>query len=128
MVIKTDNGSATKDIIVVLKFIKKMNNIITTNIAPSMRECSILFMELLIKRLCLNVSVDIFTSCGKLFLSSSRDDMILSVSSLVSEFGCFVVGEGYYSQGITANYSIGNCCKVASVNIPFYNVLVSIFI
>ena len=53
-----ERGKATKDITVVLKFIKKKNKTIMTKTEPSNRDFCMLSIELSIKRDCRNTSVE----------------------------------------------------------------------
>ena len=91
MATSTESGNATTEMMVVRVFIKNRNRMITTNIAPSMSECCMLEIELLMKLLCRKVSVEITTSSGRVCFISSRQAMMLSVSRLVSTFGCLVI-------------------------------------
>lgn len=62
MAINMDKGKATNEIKVVRKFMRKKNNTITTKTAPSNKAFCMLLMELVMKRDCLNISVETVTS------------------------------------------------------------------
>ena len=68
-----ERGKATREMIVVRKFIRKKNRTMMTNRAPSKRAFWMLSMELLIKRDWRNISVEICTSVGSVFCSSCKD-------------------------------------------------------
>ena len=85
-----ERGKATKDITVVLKFIKKKNKTIMTKTEPSNRDFCMLSIELSIKRDCRNTSVEMWISAGKFFCNSATDWSSFSVSSSVLVFGCLV--------------------------------------
>ena len=85
-----ERGKATREMIVVRKFIRKKNRTMMTNRAPSKRAFWMLSMELLIKRDWRNISVEICTSVGSVFCSSCKEASSLSVNSSVLVEGCLV--------------------------------------
>ena len=88
--INIDKGRATREMIVVRKFIRKKNNTTITKTAPSSKASWMLWIELLIKRDCLKMSVETSTSSGKVLRSSWIEASSLSVSSRVLVPGCLV--------------------------------------
>lgn len=77
-----ESGSATSEINVVRRFIRKKNNTTMTKTAPSNSEVCRLDIDASMKSLCLNMSVDTWMSAGSVAVISSRADMILFVNSL----------------------------------------------
>ena len=72
------------------EFIRKKNNTTITKTAPSSKASWMLWIELLIKRDCLKMSVETSTSSGKVLRSSWIEASSLSVSSRVLVPGCLV--------------------------------------
>ena len=85
-----ESGMATKEMAVVLTFIKKRKSTTMTKRLPSTKLFFTLLMELSMKRLCRKMSVEMCTSAGRLFWRSARLASSFSVSSRVLVFGCFV--------------------------------------
>jgi len=88
--ISMESGKAMSEIRVVRAFIRKKNSTITTKMAPSNKDFWMLLMELLMKRDCRKMSVEMRTSAGRVFCSSCMEASSLSVSSSVLVFGCLV--------------------------------------
>ncbi len=89
--INIDKGRATREMIVVRKFIrKKEQHHNHKKTAPSSKASWMLWIELLIKRDCLKMSVETSTSSGKVLRSSWIEASSLSVSSRVLVPGCLV--------------------------------------
>ena len=85
-----DRGMVTRDMRVVLTFIRKRKRMMTTNSPPSMRDFLILSMQLSMNLCCRNMSVATWTSDGSWERSSSMAASSLAVSSMVLASGCFV--------------------------------------
>ncbi len=90
MATNNESGSATNEMTVVRKFIRKKNSTTITNSAPSNSACCILWIELLIKRDWRKISVEIRTSAGSVFCKSCMEASSLSVNSRVLVAGCLV--------------------------------------
>ena len=85
-----ERGKATSEITVVRIFIRNRNRTITTKKLPSNRLFFTLLIELSIKRLWRNMSVETCTSAGRFFCKSAIIASNFSVKSIVLVFGCLV--------------------------------------
>ncbi len=85
-----DSGSATTDISVVRRFMRKKKSTIITKSAPSSRLRCRLLMELSIKSLWRKMSVETRTSAGSVAPIEARASSISSVSCMVPVPGCLV--------------------------------------
>ncbi len=137
-------------------FIRKKNSTTITNSAPSSSDSCRLEMELSMKELWRNMSVEIFTSEGRVDFSSSSDLSIFSVRAIVPAAGCFVTVSitagcasteavpmrGSLCPRLTsamsetstipllsgAYYGLADVFGRSSVNIGLYEVFVAVFI
>ena len=91
----TDKGRGNQEISVVRIFIRKKNSTTITNSAPSSSDSCRLEMELSMKELWRNMSVEIFTSEGRVDFSSSSDLSIFSVRGYCAGCRLFCYGEYY---------------------------------
>ena len=89
-VTRIDSGIETKEMRVVLQFMRNMKRTKTTNMPPSMRDFLTLEIEPSMKRDWRNISELTLTSEGRDALISSRALSSFLVSSRLFVFGCFV--------------------------------------
>ena len=87
---RSDNGSAISEMTVVRKFIRKMNRMMMTNIAPSISDFWMLSIELSMNRDWRKMSVETWMSDGRLSRISSSVLSRFSVSSSEFVLGCLV--------------------------------------